>query len=167
MKSRLVFVPMGLLLLLAMMAGSNAKAQGRMRARYLVIYLGTLGGANSFAYSINESGMVAGGSNTTGVNDSVAQTGFVWYGRRPISLGTLGGTACPDCSSEGSAVSANGAVALLSETAMADPNGEDFCQFNVNRPARTNHQVRQRFGETGTSRPFPPCEAVKTQRPSS
>ena len=29
---------------------------------------------------------------------------------------------------------------MLSETAMPDPNGEDFCEFNVNRPSRTNHQ---------------------------
>ena len=35
---------------------------------------------------------------------------------------------------------ANGAVVLLSETAMPDPNGEDFCEFNAHRPSRTNHQ---------------------------
>ena len=161
MKSRLVFAPMGLLLLLAMTAGSNAKAQGRMRARYRVTDLGTLGGANSFAYSINESGMVAGGSNTTGVNDLVVQTGFVWHSGRPISLGTLGGTACPDCSSEGSAVSANGAVALLSETAMADPNGEDFCEFNVNRPARTNHQCLAAIWRNGNLTALPTLRGGK------
>src|ERR1022692_5163203 len=101
MKSRLVFAPMGLLLLLAMTAGSNAKAQGRMRARYRVTDLGTLGGANSFAYSINESGMVAGGSNTTGVNDLVVQTGFVWYGGGAVRPCPFGGTAGSDWSREG------------------------------------------------------------------
>jgi probable HAF family extracellular repeat protein len=140
MKSRSVYAPLGLLVVLAMPAGSIARAQGPKPATYKITDLGTLGGANSFAYSINDSGMVAGGANTAGQNDFVAQTAFLWYGGKPISLGTLGGSECPDCSSEGSAASANGSVALLSETAAADPNGEDFCEFNVNRPNRTNHQ---------------------------
>jgi probable HAF family extracellular repeat protein len=127
MKPRLIFAPLGLLAVLAMPAGSIARAQGPKPATYKVTDLGTLGGANSFAYSINNSGMVAGGANTPGQNDFVAQTAFLWYGGKPISLGTLGGSGCPDCSSEGSAVSANGSVALLSETSAADPNGEDFC----------------------------------------
>jgi probable HAF family extracellular repeat protein len=140
MKSKLIFAALGLLVVLAIPAGSAAQVQAPLRARYTVTDIGTLGGSNSFAYSINESGMVTGGANTSGQNDLVAQTGFVWYGGQPISLGTLGGSECPDCSSEGSAASANGSVALLSETAIADPNGEDFCEFNVNRPFRTNHQ---------------------------
>jgi len=140
MKSRLIFTPVSLLVVAAMSAASIAQANGPKSATYTVTDIGTLGGANSFAYSINESGMVAAGGNTAGQNDSVMQTAFVWYGGQPISLGTLGGSECPDCSSEGAAVSANGTVALLSETATADPNGEDFCEFNVNRPTRTNHQ---------------------------
>ena len=140
MKSRSVFAPLGLLVVLAMPAGSIAQAQGPKPATYKVTDLGTLGGANSFAYAINNSGMVAGGANTRGQDDFVIQTAFLWYGGQPISLGTLGGSACPDCSSEGAAVSANGGAALISETAVADPNGEDFCEFNVNRPDRTNHQ---------------------------
>jgi len=140
MKSRVIFTLLGLLVVLAMPAGSIAQAKGPMPASYTVTDIGTLGGANSFAYSINESGMVAGGANTAGQNDFVMQTAFLWSGGQPISLGTLGGSECPDCSSEGSAASANGSVALLSETAAADPNGEDFCEFNVNRPNRTNHQ---------------------------
>lgn len=154
MKSRLVFAPLGLLVL-AMPAGFIAEAQLPMPARYTVTDLGTLGGANSFPYSINNSGMVAGGSNTAGQNDFIIQTAFLWYGGQPISLGTLGGAACPDCSSEGSAVSANGTVALLSETAAADPNGEDFCEFNVNRPARTNHQCLAAVWRNGTLTPLP------------
>lgn len=117
-----------------------ARAQGPSTARYTITDTGTLGGANSFAYSINNSGMVAGGSNTAGQYDFVMQTAFLWEGGQPINLGTLGGSTCPDCSSEGSAASANGTVALLSETAALDPNGEDFCEFNVNRPDRPNHQ---------------------------
>ncbi|HEV2485068.1 MAG TPA: hypothetical protein VGT08_06005 [Terracidiphilus sp.] len=140
MKSRSVFAVLGLLVVLAMPATSNAQAQGPKPATYKVTDLGTLGGANSFAYAINNSGMVAGGANTQGQNDFVTQVGFIWFGGQPISLGTLGGSACPDCSSEGAAVSANGGAALISETAATDPNGEDFCEFNVNRPNRTNHQ---------------------------
>jgi probable HAF family extracellular repeat protein len=132
---------LGLLAVLAMPAGIVARAQGPKPARYTVTDLGTLGGTNSFAYSINNLGMVAGGANTEGENDLVAQHAFVWKGGPLIDLGTLGGSAaCPDCSSEGSAAMANGAVVLLSETATPDPNGEDFCEFNANRPSRTNHQ---------------------------
>src|SRR5712675_479588 len=133
MKSRSIFTPLGLLVVLAIPAGSIAQARGPKPASYTVTDIGTLGGANSFAYSINESGMVAGGANTEGQNDPVMQTAFLWYGGQPISLGTLGGSECPDCSSEGSAASANGSVALLSEPAAADPNGEEFCEFTVNR----------------------------------
>ena len=117
-----------------------AQAQGPTPARYTITDIGTMGGANSFAYSINNSGMVAGGANTPGQNDFVAQTAFLWNGGQPVGVGPLDSSACSDCSSEGSAVSANGTVALLSETANLDPNGEDFCEFNVNRPDRPNHQ---------------------------
>ncbi len=140
MKSRLIVTTLGLLVAALMPVGSFAQANEAMPAHYNVIDIGTLGGANSFAYSINNSGMVAGGANTPGQNDFVMQTAFLWRGGQLISLGTLGGSECPDCSSEGSAARANGRVALLSETATADPNGEDFCEFNVNSPNRTNHQ---------------------------
>jgi uncharacterized membrane protein len=133
MKSRLLRTSLGLLAVLPMPAGFAAHAQGRQPASYTITDLGTLGGANSFAYSINRSGMVAGGANTPGQNSSVAQTAFVWDGGPLVKLPTLGGSACPDCNSEGSAVSANGTVALLSETAGADPNGEDFCEFGTHR----------------------------------
>jgi len=155
MKSRFVTASLGILVLAAMPAGFVAQAQSRPPASYTVIDLGTLGGANSFSYSINNSGMVAGGSNTPGQNDPVAQTAFIWYGKQPISLGTLGGAACPDCSSEGSAASANGTVALLSETAAADPNGEDFCELNVNRPTRTNHQCLAAIWRNGSLSTLP------------
>lgn len=155
MKTRLLYARLGLLMVVAMPAGSMARAQGPKPATYKVTDIGTLGGANSFAYSINDSGMVAGGANTTGQNDFVTQTGFLWYGGQPISLGTLGGSNCPDCSSEGSAADANGSVALLSETAVADPNGEDFCEFNVNRPIRTNHQCLAAVWKNGNLTALP------------
>jgi len=129
----------------------QAQAQS---ARYTVTDVGTLGGANSFSYSSTDSGAVVGGSNTPGQNDFVTQTGFIWHGGQPISLGTLGGAACPDCSSEGSAATANGAVVLLSETAIPEPNGEDFCEFNANRPSRTNHQCLAALWKDGALTPL-------------
>jgi uncharacterized membrane protein len=50
---------------------------------------------------------------------------------------------------------ANGKVALLSETALPEPNGEDFCEFNVNRPSRTNHQCLAAVWRNGTLTALP------------
>jgi uncharacterized membrane protein len=153
MKFKLLFALLGSLAFLP--ATLIVHAQSPLPAQYAVTDLGTLGGANSFAYSINEMGMIAGGSNNTGQNDQVIQTATLWDGSKLISLGTLGGSACPDCSSEGAASRANGAAVLLSETAIADPNGEDFCEFNVNRPLRTNHQCLGAIWRNGTITPLP------------
>jgi probable HAF family extracellular repeat protein len=121
---------LGLIAVLAMPVLSAAQARP---ARYTVADLGTLGGTYSFAYGINNSGMVAGGAATPSQTDSVSQTATLWLDTQPINLGTLGGAACPDCSSEGAAARANGEVAVLSETANADVNGEDFCGFGTYR----------------------------------
>lgn len=64
--------------------------EGRMRD------LGTLGGPDSIAYNINQSGQVAGESFTNSIPNPT--TGlptldvFLWDGRRLHDLGTLGGT---------------------------------------------------------------------------
>src|SRR5689334_25269426 len=105
MSCKLLYTTLGLLGVLAMPPGPTLQAQGPKPARYTVTDLGTLGGANSFAYSNNNVGMVAGGANTPGQNDFFAQTGFLWNGGQPINLGTLGGSGCPGCSSMGSAAS--------------------------------------------------------------
>jgi probable HAF family extracellular repeat protein len=113
--------------------GPAVQANSPPPARYSVHDLGTLGGSYSFAYAINNSGMVAGGAATPTQTDFLSQTAFLSYGGQPINLGTLGGSNCPDCSSEGSAASANGTVAMISETATTDPNNEDFCEFGTHR----------------------------------
>jgi len=151
MKSRTVITLLCLPVLLAV----TSNAQHPLPAQYTITDLGTLGGTNSFAYSINENGMVSGGSNTTGQNDFVIQTAFLSNRGQLINLGTLGGSACPDCSSEGAAASAYGTAALLSETASADPNGEDFCEFNVNRPTRINHQCLAAIWRNGNLTALP------------
>jgi len=134
MKSRLLpIIPLLGLAVLAMPVGLVAQAQSPKPARYSVTDLGTLGGTYSFAYSINDSGVVAGGAATPSQTNFVSQTAFVWDGGQPISLGTLGGVDCPGCSSEGSAADANGVVAAVSETSTADRNGEDFCGFGTFR----------------------------------
>jgi probable HAF family extracellular repeat protein len=106
-------------------------AAAQPQQRYQITDLGTLGGAYSFAYGLNNAGQVAGGAATPSQTGGMAQTGFLWSHGRLINLGTLGGPACPGCSSQGANVSANGDVAVISETATKDPNGEDFCQFGT------------------------------------
>jgi uncharacterized membrane protein len=154
MKAVFVCPSLSLVILLAM-SGGVIQAQAPKTAHYTVTDLGTLGGANSFSYSITDPATIVGGANTPGQNDLVTQTAFFWSGGRLINLGTLAGSACPDCSSEGGAASANGNVALLSETAILDPNGEDFCEFNVNRPSRRNHQCLAAVWRSGTLRALP------------
>jgi len=107
-------------------------AAAQSQTRYQITDLGTLGGSYSFAYGLNSAGQIAGGSATPAQTGGIAQTAFLWSRGHMINLGTLGGPACPACSSEGANTSANGDVAIISETATKDPNGEDFCQFGTN-----------------------------------
>jgi len=130
MKFRFFRISIGVLAQLALLATAGAQSP---KARYSVRDLGTLGGSYSFAYAINSSGAVVGGAATENQTDFFSQTAFLSYGGQPINLGTLGGSACPGCSSEGAAASANGTVAVLSETAKSDADGEDFCGFGTNR----------------------------------
>ncbi len=133
MRSRLIMTALGLLAAWIVPAVPEVEAQSPKRAQYTVTDLGTFGGTYSFAYAINNSEAVAGGAATPSQTDFISQTAFLSYGGAPIDLGTLGGSVCPGCISEGSAVSANGTVALISETATVDPNGEDFCGFGTFR----------------------------------
>ena len=64
----------------------------------------------------------------------ISQTAFLWdRDLNLVNLGTLGGGACPGCSSE--AVQANiwGEAAIFSETASPAYKGEDFCAFGTHR----------------------------------
>src|SRR5260370_5754550 len=113
MKSRLLPIIRLLgLAVLAMPVGLPGQAQPLKPASYSVTDLGTLGGTYSFAYAINNSGVVAGGAATPSQIDFVSQTAFRWDGGQLINLGTLGGVDCPNCSSEGAATSPNADVAV-------------------------------------------------------
>jgi uncharacterized membrane protein len=108
-------------------------AQSSKPAMYKVTDLGTLGGAYSYTYTINEAGVVGGGAATPSQVDGVSQTAFIWQRGQMIGLGTLDGAACPDCSSESAGISGTGVAPMISETATFDSNGEDFCGFGTHR----------------------------------
>jgi probable HAF family extracellular repeat protein len=135
MKSKLLYTTslLGLLVLLAMPFGLAAQEEKPKPPHYTVTDLGTFGGAYSYAYGINNKGVVAGGAATPSQTDFVSQTAFRWQEGNLINLGTLGGADCPGCSSEGAAARANGEVVVISETSSIDPNGEDFCGFGTFR----------------------------------
>jgi len=129
-------------ILISIAAGSLLTALAAAQPRYTVIDLGTLGGKYSFGFGLNNAGEVAGAAATSAQTDGFAATAFVWTKQKGISnLGVLGPPlfpACPTCNSDAAAVSALGAVAIGSEIAALDPNGEDFGQFD---PANPTHRV--------------------------
>ncbi|MGI9075684.1 MAG: hypothetical protein ACR2JB_31130 [Bryobacteraceae bacterium] len=100
---------------------------------YRVTDLGTLGGTYSYAYGLNNAGQVAGGSATPNQTGGLFQTAFLWSKHTGIQdLGTLGGFNTGLNSAAGGP-NASGEAALISETFMTDPNGEDFCGFGTKR----------------------------------
>jgi len=78
--------------------------------------LGTLGGPNSFATAINDSGQVAGTSQIDPTGDDPATRAFRFSGGTLTNLGTLGGTT-----SEANGINASGQVVGSSETAAGGP----------------------------------------------
>ena len=134
MKTILTSIAAGILL--------AALAGGQQQPRYRVIDLGTLGGTYSVGFGINNAGDVTGQAATSAQTDGFAATAFVWSRQQGFkNLGILGPPlfpACPTCSSDAAAIGANGAVAMGSEIATLDPNGEDFGQFN---PPNPTHRV--------------------------
>jgi probable HAF family extracellular repeat protein len=117
-----------------------AKSNGVGFEHYKVTDLGTLGGAYSFAYDLNNAGVVAGAAATPFQNGNPnapqppqpPQTAVLWERGRILSLGTLG-SANLGLSSEAGGPNIWGEAALTSETANFDPAGEDFCFFGTHR----------------------------------
>jgi len=110
-----------------------ALAAAQPQPSYTVIDLGTLGGTYSFGFGINNAGDVAGAAATPAQKDGFAATAFLWTKQKAItSLGVLGPPLfpdCPTCNSAAAGVGAFGEVAMGSEIAALDPNGEDFGQW--------------------------------------
>jgi probable HAF family extracellular repeat protein len=131
MNYRSLAIPPGALALLAMLAGPAVQAQNSGLPRYTVIDLGTLGGTYSYAYGLNNAGVVAGGAATASQTGGVYQTAFLWHRGHMINLGTLGGAGCPDCNSEAGGPNANGDAPILSETSSPAYMDEDFCGFGT------------------------------------
>jgi probable HAF family extracellular repeat protein len=135
MKSRLLFTTV----LLGSLASSLTPVQlgeqeeNSKHIRYTVTDLGTLGGTYSFAYGLNNAGRVAGGAATKTQTGGLSQTAFLWdRGQKITDLGTLGGFNT-GLNSWAGGPNARGESALVSETFLADPNGEDFCGFGTHR----------------------------------
>jgi probable HAF family extracellular repeat protein len=120
-------------------------AMAQPKPSYKVIDLGTLGGSYSNGFGINNSGDVAGAAATAAQTDGFAATAILWSRQKgsvgKTNLGVLGPPlfpACPTCNSDAAAVSALGEVAMGSEIATLDPNGEDFGQFD---PPNPTHRI--------------------------
>ena len=135
MKSRHPFIHsfVALSALLAsslVLSAQGASQHGKKFKDYTVTDLGALGsGTNSTGFDMNHAGWVAGSSNLV---PSGPQHAFLWYGGGSLEdLGTLGGSACPQCNSAADGPSANGEAVIGSETSVADPDGEDFCGFGT------------------------------------
>ncbi|MBE2214765.1 MAG: hypothetical protein IAE82_12910, partial [Opitutaceae bacterium] len=73
--------------LLAFFAGANWVPRAVAEAGYVLIDLGTLGGAGSVATAVNDAGVVVGISDIPNGDDR----GFVWDGGRATTLDPAGG----------------------------------------------------------------------------
>ena len=134
MKSRLLFttVLLGSLVSSLTPVQLGAQEENPKHILYTVIDLGTLGGTYSFAWGLNNAGRVAGSASTPTQTDGVSQTAFLWDRGQITDLGTLGGFNTGLNSAAGGP-NARGESALISETFITDPKGEDFCGFGTHR----------------------------------
>ncbi len=104
-------------------AGITHATAGPNSRYYTVVNLGTFGGNNSSAASINEIGWVTGSANKPG--DQYTEAALWRYGKK-IPLGTLGG---PNSGVNWPNHNNFGLIAGISETPAIDPLGEDWsCQ---------------------------------------
>ena len=110
-----------------MVAQQDASVQANIPApaHYTIIDLGTLGGSFSLAYGINDNGQIDGFSTLPG--DTV-QHSFVIEKGVMTDLGTLGGVNSESFANLNNAIQ----VAGTAETAVTDPNNENFCSFGTN-----------------------------------
>ena len=119
--------------LLAIAVGSAAQTSPSTLPHYTITDLGTLGGTYSYSYGIGESGEVSGGAATPTETDGIAEKGFLWNGKKLTNVGNIGGSSCPDCSSEAGGPNSSGALAIVSETPKPAFMNEDFCGFGTHR----------------------------------
>jgi len=95
--------------------------------RYFVINLGTLGGVlGSSAWSVNNTGRIAGEANLSG---DMVEHAALWWDGAVTDLGTLGG--------DNSAVARpvkndNGLIVGFAQIPDVDPLGENFCTWTCN-----------------------------------
>jgi probable HAF family extracellular repeat protein len=94
-------------------------------ARYTVTDLGTLGENASFAYGLSNSGAVSGSAGIANGD----QHPFLWRDGKMTDLGTLAGLAGGNGAGQNPTGSLR--VTIVSETAAADPSGEDFCGWGT------------------------------------
>ncbi|MFN0169124.1 MAG: hypothetical protein ACKV22_22090 [Bryobacteraceae bacterium] len=97
------------------------------RPQYKVTDLGTLGGSFSIAYGANNSGTIAGAANLP----SQVSHAFLWRDGNMTDLGTLGGL-----NSAGTNPNGAGQLTVITETAMPDPEREDFCGWGTHQTCR-------------------------------
>src|SRR5215469_9374521 len=102
-------------------------AQSRVPPRYTVVNLGTLGGVlGSSAWSVNNTGRIAGEANLSG---DMVEHAALWWDGAVTDLGTLGG--------DNSAVARpvkndNGLIVGFAQIPDVDPLGENFCTWTCN-----------------------------------
>jgi len=119
--------------LLSVAVSSVAQTSPSNPSHYTITDLGTFGGTYSYGYGLNETGVVSGGAATPNETDGVAEKGFLWFRKKLIKVGNLGGSACPDCSSEAGGPNVFGSSAIISETPKPAFMNEDFCGFGTHR----------------------------------
>lgn len=110
--------------LLAAFAVGVARASATPTPSFTAVDLGTLGGAHSRAFALNEAGQVVGWSYTAGPLEDQEVHAFSWtHGDGMVDLRTLGGS-----SSEATLVSPTGQVVGSSYTANGGPHAFSWTQ---------------------------------------
>ncbi len=104
--------------------GSSSSQSSSTPPRYVVVDLGTLGGSFSLAYSINDKGQISG---TSTLPSDAVQHAFLFKNGKMIDVGTLGGPNSESFSNVNNRTQDSGTA----ETAVTDPNNENFCSFGT------------------------------------